>query len=336
MKMELDSELATALRSSGLLAEPQAPPEGSSLAEHARNQAKAVVSPLGNFYKERLASDPQGVVVDKRIAIDDASIVVRVLRPSVKDTTYPVLVWFHGGGFLLGDLDMDDYHLRTLSIELQLAIVNVEYRLAPEHQFPVQFNDCYAAVKWVADNAAELDVSLVKGFVVGGDSVGANVAAAVALQARDDTFFKGRKLTGQYLREPAVIHPHAYPERYRSELRSFDESMDVPLLNSQRFLDSLTNLGAPPTDLRISPLLASEHAGLPPAFIQVMHYDPLRDDGILYEKVLREAGVTTRLIRNPGTLHGFYYTFPAIAVAQKVDRDAREGLKWLLSLPTAV
>ena len=87
-------------------------------------------------------------------------------------------------------------------------------RMAPKHPFPVPFGDSYETVKWVAENAADLKASLKKGFLVGGDSAGANLAAAVALQARDDRFFAGRPLTGQYLREPLVVHPSAVPEKY--------------------------------------------------------------------------------------------------------------------------
>ena len=128
---------------------------------------------------------------------------------------------------------MDDAHLRTIATELNLVIVNVDYRydsssalpptyraehilfrLAPKHPFPTPFEDSYAAVKWVADHTSDLKVSLAKGFLVGGDSAGGNLAAAVVLQTRDDPFFAGKPLTGQYLREPLVVHSLAVPDKW--------------------------------------------------------------------------------------------------------------------------
>ncbi len=168
----------------------------------------------------------------------------------------------------------------------------------------------------VAENAAELKVDLKKGFIVGGDSAGGNMAAAIAIKARDDPFFAGRPLTGQYLREPTLAYPGAYPEKYKAAIRSFDIYTHMPLMNKETLLhyfgasSPVTELcvllirmalpeayGPPPSDLRVSPILASSHAGLPPAFIQVLELDLIRDDGTVYEQVLREAGVPVKLVQ---------------------------------------
>ncbi|KAI0708761.1 alpha/beta hydrolase fold-domain-containing protein [Cerioporus squamosus] len=331
--MGYDPELAAALASDSGYTQPQAPPEGVSLVEYARQQANAAIGPFSQYYREHLPDESQYIVSDRRIPVEGSAITLRYVRP-LGDPTLPALVWFHGGGYMLGDLDMDDAHLRSISLDLQLATINVDYRLAPEHPFPTAFDDGYAALRWVVNNAGELQIDLRKGFLVGGDSAGGNLAAAVALKARDDPLFKHTPLTGQYLREPVVIFPGAYAltGNYASEFRSFAESTDTPLLNSERVLGSFQIYGGPPEDLRVSPLLAPSHAGLPPAFIQVQQFDPIRDDGIVYEQVLREAGVETKLVKYVGTVHGFHYAFPRIAAAVRVDRDAREGLRWLLGL----
>ncbi|RPD59222.1 alpha/beta-hydrolase [Lentinus tigrinus ALCF2SS1-7] len=275
----------------------------------------------------------QYIVSDKRVPVENPSgeITVRYVRPSDDGETYPVLVWWHGGGWAIGDLNMDDNLLRTIAVELKLAVVNVDYRLSPEYPFPTPVEDCYTALKWVAENAASLNIDLKKGFLVGGDSAGGNMSAAIALKARDDPFFASRPLTGQYLREPAVAFPGAHPEKYKAEILSFDKYTDTPLLNKELTLRYFAAYGCPPSDLRVSPLLASSHAGLPPAFIQVQEFDPVHDDGPLYEKVLREAGVPVKLIEYAGCLHSFHYMFPSIGPAVKLDRDARDGLRWLLS-----
>ncbi|KAI0689027.1 Alpha/Beta hydrolase protein, partial [Cerioporus squamosus] len=275
----------------------------------------------------------QYLVSDKRVPVEGpkGEITVRYVRPSGSDEdTYPVLVWWHGGGWAIGDIDMDDNNLRTMAVELKLAIVNVDYRLAPEYPFPTPVEDCYAALKWVAEHATELKIDLKKGFIVGGESAGANMSAAIAIKARDDPFFAGRPLTGQYLREPAVVYPGAHPEKYQADLRSWDVYTDTPLLSRESAMRFFKAYAPPPTDLRVSPLLASSHARLPPAFIQVQELDPVRDHGILYEKVLREAGVPVKLVQYPGCTHGFYYAFPSISPAVKLDIDARDGLRWLL------
>ena len=169
----------------------------------------------------------------------------------------------------------------------------------------------------MAENASELQVDLKKGFIVGGDSAGANLSAAIALKARDDPFFTSRPLTGQYLREHAATYPGTYPEKYKDSFRSLDEFADTPLLNKEKtiayfgacipdfrgmrlvltYLTLVATYCPSPSDLRMSPVLASSHAGLPPAFFQVQELDPVRDDGLVYEKMLRDEGVLTNMIR---------------------------------------
>ncbi|KAJ7260423.1 alpha/beta-hydrolase [Mycena haematopus] len=260
-------------------------------------------------------------VENHTIAVEGGEIGIRTISPTpVADEApeYPVLVYFHGGGWIIGDLNMDDFNLRILSVELRLAIVNVDYRLAPENPFPVGINDCYAALKWTVENCKAIRGSVNKGFIVGGISAGGNLAAVY-------------KLTGQLLQIPALVHPAAYPPEYATELLSYDQNKDAPLLSKATIEVFYDYLKGPPTHLDVSPLLA-DHTGLPPAYIQVCGQDPLRDEGLLYERLLREQGVPTKLDIYPGVPHSFHIFFPTMTASKKWEADLRAGLKWIVAL----
>ncbi|KAF9269813.1 hypothetical protein L218DRAFT_940046 [Marasmius fiardii PR-910] len=249
-----------------------------------------------------------------------------------EDGTFPLLFWLHGGGFVLGDLRMDDYKCRIASVKLRLSVVNCEYRLAPEHKFPTAVDDATATLKYVASHPDLFSASLKKGFIVGGLSAGGNLAAVLSWVARDDPFFKDTPLTGQLMQVPVLLHHNGVPEKYKSSLLSFEQNKDSPLLNRER-IDKFTEYYNPiPDDPRISPVLLPSHKGLPPAVLQICGMDPLRDEGLLYEKLLKEAGVPTKLEVYPGVPHGFDTPFFNIKQAAKFREDFHEGLKWLLEV----
>ncbi|KAK7045087.1 Alpha/Beta hydrolase protein [Favolaschia claudopus] len=275
-------------------------------------------------------------VTDHTIAVDDGSIVLRCIQPAPKhgeSGSFPLLVWFHGGGWISGNLDFDDFYLRILSVELRLSIVNVDYRLVPEHPFPTGLNNCYAALKWTATNAAALSASLSKGFLIAGGSGGAHYAAAIAHRARDDSFFETRKLTGHLLQIPSLLHPQANREKYKADLLSAEQNKDAPVMGKANLDFFFSCLQADPSDLEISPLLLP-HENLPPLYIQVTGFDPLRDEGLFYEKLLRtEGGVKTKLDVYPGVPHAFHASFPQLEQSKKWEVDVREGIQWLLGGP---
>ncbi|KAI0640844.1 Alpha/Beta hydrolase protein [Trametes meyenii] len=324
----MNSELAAALAALNLPTPTRLP-----TIEETRALLNATIAALKAFEEPRLPPASAYVVKDVTIpASGGGAFSVRTVVPVVEDAgeTFPVLVNLHGGGWSIGTADLDDYFLRRLSVELKLSTVNVEYRLAPEHPFPAVLDDALAALKWTVTNASALKVDLSKGFLVGGQSAGGNVSAVVSQLARDDPFFKEHPLTGQLLREPMVIHPDCYPENLKSELRAMEENKDAPLMTREHIDLMIEWYNAPIADPRFSPLLAPSHKGLPRAFIQVMGFDRLRDDGIVYGKVLKEAGVETKVEVHPGLLHGFYYYFPALEVSEKVRVAVKEGVEWLL------
>ncbi|KAI0704749.1 Alpha/Beta hydrolase protein [Earliella scabrosa] len=313
--------------------EPKEPPPGKSVMEVFRESAHGVLAPSLQYHNERLPADSTYSVEDKDITVEGGCIPVRCIIPSSEDATktFPVLVWYHGGAWVVGELSQDDYFLRSVSVELQICVVNVGYRLGPEHPYPAGLNDAYAAIKWTVDNASSLRVSTEKGLIVGGDSAGAQLATVCAHLARDDPFFQGRPVTGQLLRQPVVVHPEACPDEYKAEYQSMEAFKDGPLLTREALVQSCALAQAPKDDPRFSPLLFPSHAGVAPAFIGYNGMDALRDDSRIWIKVLGEAGVKVKANFYPGVPHGFYYSYPEIALAKKVDRDVRDGLKWLLA-----
>ncbi|KAI0053256.1 alpha/beta-hydrolase [Auriscalpium vulgare] len=278
-------------------------------------------------------SDAKYSVTDHKVPVDGGEIVVRVVIPESDDPkqTFPVLTWLHGGGWALGNIDQDDWALRVWSTELQVVTVNVEFRSAPEHTFPIPWDDSYTALKWVASNAASISVSLDKGFLIGGMSAGGNLAATVAHLARDDPFFSDKPLTGSYLAIPVIVHADAYPEKFKDQLLSMEQNKDAPNLTRDSMRFYLDTVKAPPEDPKTSPLLYPSHAGLPPAYFQICGLDPLRDEGLLYERELRAAGTRTKLDVYPGVPHAFQVFSPTISAAAKYEADTLVGLKWLLA-----
>ncbi|KAF8583025.1 hypothetical protein K439DRAFT_110371 [Ramaria rubella] len=270
-------------------------------------------------------------VTDVSIPVQGASIKVRIYVPeSGGNESFPVLVWYHGGGFKVGDLELDDAFLRLICKTNRVSVVNVDYRLAPEHPFPIPLEDSFDALKWVAANASSFSGDVRKGLLVGGPSAGGNLAAVVALRARDDPELKG-KLTGQILQVPMICSPPAYPEKWKSELLSMDQNKDAPLLTRHDLEGSYNDYQAPDlTSPDIAPLLAPNHQGLPPAYVQVCGLDPLRDEAFLYEKILRESGVPTKIECYPGLPHYFWGYIPSLSCSEKFRGDTLAGVKWLI------
>ncbi|KAI0708759.1 Alpha/Beta hydrolase protein [Cerioporus squamosus] len=326
----MDPEFAAALAEEA--ANTPAPSGPPTVKQMRAGFVEHVITPNKTYHEKRLPPPSSYIVQDKYVPGEGGDILVRCVTPLAdgRDKTFPVLVYVHGGCGVVGSIELDDFHLRRLSVELQLVTVNIEYRLAPEHPFPAGIEDCYTALKWVAENASSLKGDPSQGFLVGGHSAGANFATVLAHMARKDPFFEGRQLTGQLLREPFVVHPESIPDNIKDEYKSMEANQSNPPLPRAVLLSLYQVYGAPPTDPRFAPLLYPSHAGLPPAYIHVMDLDPLRDDGIVYEKALRAAGVKTRIELYRGVSHGFHMNFPSITLAKKVREDLKEGLRWLL------
>lgn len=273
--------------------------------------------------KIRALKPPPEMLPDMRIEElivgygDLTDIPVRIYWPPVEThDKLPVVVFYHGGGFAIGDLDTHDHVARAHAVAAEAIVVSVDYRLAPEHPFPAGVDDAWAALRWVGAHAADLggDPSRI---AVAGDSAGGNLAAVMALRARDAG---GPPLVFQLLWYPVAVGDLSAP--------SFAENADAPLLNSDVIAAFLTwyvpdvDFSDPkslPTD--IAPANAESLAGLPPAFIGTAGHDPLRDDGGRYAEMLSAAGVPVELSHEPTMVHGYVsLALAAPAAAEAADR----------------
>ncbi|KAF2837914.1 alpha/beta-hydrolase [Patellaria atrata CBS 101060] len=268
---------------------------------------------------------------------DGTQITLRIYTPDasrVPTTGSPLYVAYHEGGWCFGDLTDEELNCRTFAKEFGAVCVNVEYRLAPEHPWPTSIHDCHDALTWIANNASLLAANPSAGFIIGGASAGANICAILSHLARNSRL--SPPLTGIWLCVPAVMHPSTIPSSLRHECISWDENHDDPVLSvpagSVPYEPFTTWVGC--TDVA-SPLFSpgadpTGHAGLPRTYFSVCGMDPLRDEGLLYERLLRDQGVETRLDLYGGFGHMFWMNYPRMGKSRAFWGDAVEGLRWLL------
>lgn len=255
------------------------------------------------FYRERRAyTQPSpgevSLARDLQAQGPHGPIPLRLYRPAgaAADASLPVLVYFHGGGFVIGDLDTHDVLCRELANGAGSAVVAVDYRMAPEFRFPCAVDDSLAAAYWVRNNARELRLDAAR-LAVGGDSAGGNLSAVVSLLARD---------AGDL---PIVFQLLIYPATdMRCSAESHKTNGQGYLLTSDSisyFLGHYFGAEADKLDFRASPLLHDDLAHLPPAFVLTAGYDPLRDEGSLYAQRLNQSGNRATLVCFERQIHGF-------------------------------
>jgi acetyl esterase len=232
-------------------------------------------------------------VVDRRIVLPDRDISVRIFRPVAEPR--PLLVYFHGGGWVRGDLDIYDQPCRLLARSTGCVVVSVDYRLAPENKYPAAVEDAAAATEWAAENALEIGAVPHK-LAVGGDSSGGTLAAAVARRARDGSGVPA--ISYQLLIYPATDYC-LETESYRTLGQDYAPTVAAMRMFWGYYL-ATDDDGIHPD---ASPLRASDLSGLPPACILTCEFDPLRDDGELYAARLSAAGVPVRAVRLEGLVH---------------------------------
>jgi len=272
---------------------------------------------------------PHDVPIGKIENISAGTIPLRTYSPIAGGTgMLPAIVYFHGGGFVLGDLDSYDALCRTLANESNCRVIAVDYRLAPEHPFPAAIDDSFAAVRWVEDHAAELLVD-ANGIAVAGDSAGGNLAALVCQKAKE------RKGSPQIAFQ-LLIYPVMELSVQRAEPADADEIAGFPL--DPRALNWFQRLYVPdgiyPADARLSPLSAGDLAGLPAAYIVTAGLDPLRDDAIAYAERLKQAGVAAVQIDYPTMIHGFFSMQGLIPLASGAIAAAAHAVEHALTEET--
>ena len=266
---------------------------GLSMSAVSVQDARNVMDMMVRFVD--VTPEPVARVEDRLLPGPAGQIPVRIYTPE-GGGPFPVLVYYHGGGFAVCSIETHDELCRALTNAAGCIVVSVEYRLAPEHKFPAAVEDCYAATKWVAENAVAIGGDPAR-VAVGGDSAGGNLAAVIAQMARDQG---GPLLALQVLIYPATTFTIEMPSRRENAEGYFLTEADM-----QWFAGHYLRSEADASDPRVSPLEAKDVSGLPPALVITAEYDPLRDEGEAYAVRLREAGVPVVCSRYDGMIHGF-------------------------------
>ncbi|MGI5158790.1 alpha/beta hydrolase [Microbispora sp. CA-102843] len=296
-----------------VLATLPAPPPGPLDPVAMRAAEEAQVPPMG----ERL---PLHSVEDTAARTPAGEVPVRIYTP-VEADAYGLLVYFHGGAFFLGGLETHDHLARSLAKETGLKVVSVGYRLAPEHAFPAGLEDCYAVVRWAAENGETLGWDGTT-LAIAGDSSGGTFVAAVAGMAHDDGF---DRITHQVMFYPSLDLDFDV-DRYAS-LRENAVGYGLETAGLKPFNAFYLGSGADPADPLVSPIKRADLAGLPPALIVTAECDPLRDEGELYGRRLTKAGVDATVSRYPGANHGFAQNFSWIPEYHRVFKETAAFLK---------
>jgi acetyl esterase len=256
-------------------------------------------------------------VEDRPIPGPGPEIPVRIYTPAGSGP-FPVLVWFHGGGWVVGNLETADGTARRLTAQAGCLVVSVDYRLAPEARFPAAPEDCYAVAQWVAGNAGSINAD-PGSIAVGGDSSGGNLAAVVSLMARDRG---GPSLAFQLLVYPVTARDFD-TDSYRQNGEVYGLTTDA----MKWYWDLYLRDDADASDQHASPLLAKDLSGLPPALVITAEFDPLRDEGEAYAQRLQAAGVTAKLSRYDGMIHGFFGMPAFIDEGRRAVAEASAALK---------
>jgi acetyl esterase len=268
---------------------------------------------------------PEGIHTDEHwisdtIDGDARRVRVRRFQPAAGSAPRPALVYLHGGAWMQGSPETHWDITADIAARTGRVVFSVDYAKAPEQPFPAAVHDVQAVVRWVFAEAPALGVD-ARRIAIGGDSAGANIAAAMTLVFRDTPQF----LQGQLLVYPAVAFDQDRP--------SYRENADGPIV-AVAHMAAVNAMYCPnPADLLhplAAPLRAACHAGLPPAWIAVAEHDPLRDDGVVYAEVLRRAGVPVQLDPGPGLIHGYLRAF---AYCADVRSSLARQCDWLLGLP---
>jgi acetyl esterase len=292
----------------------QIPPTNQMQPPQAREMLKQM------FLGMEITRVPVFTFEDREIPGSAGSIQIRVYTPK-GEGPHPVLVFFHGGGFVLGDLDTYDPACRRLCARSRHAVVSVDYRLAPEHKFPAAVEDCVSAKRWLAENAASINGD-PEHICVAGDSAGGNLAAVVAQRARDGALEDGPALAGQVLFYPVTYQVGPDTASRKENAEGYFLTREDMAWFGGHYFESVEAASSP----EASPANVDSLAGLPPALVVTAGYDPLRDEGEDYARALEEAGVPTTLTRYEDMIHGFLNFY---GVTERSDEVVNEAGEWL-------
>jgi acetyl esterase len=258
--------------------------------------ARALMEGMADARRKNMPPPAVAETVNMSTGAGFGHVPVRIYRPH-PDATSPAIVFFHGGGFVIGSLESYDAVARSLALKCNATVVSVDYRMAPEHVFPAAVDDCFDVMRWVSSNAKVLNIDPDK-LAVCGDSAGGNLAAVVALMARDTDV----SIAAQVLIYPTTDVRFDTPS-YAQYATGYG---GLETKTVEWFMDQYLPDHALRSDWRASPKTAASHANLPPAIIITAECDVLRDDGIAYSKLLTAAGERAEYVEYAGMIHGFF------------------------------
>ncbi|KAI9811857.1 MAG: hypothetical protein M1827_005208 [Pycnora praestabilis] len=257
---------------------------------------------------------------------DGSKVEIRLYKPPTwkKDGKHLLHYVAHGGGWVVGNHNVEEGLNRMVCQKNNAVVVSVDYRMAPKFKFPYAVNDCFDVLKWCQENASELGIN-PETIVTGGGSAGGNLSAVTAMKARDEGL---TGIIGQLLNIPVTCHPKHFPsDKY--EYTSYKQNADASIIDAPKMLwfwDQYLPNAEP--EVYASPLLAKSLKGLPPALVQIAGLDPLRDEGIAYADALKEAGVAVELKIYKGLPHGFYM-FPQLKASAEYWQNVVAWIKEL-------
>ena len=314
MTNQLDPQVADLLRAAD---EAGVPPIHSLPYKEAREFYLLTSKKLAGEAPDKL--DVSDLIMETSVA----PIPIRMYRPrGTSDQPLPALVYFHGGGWCIGDLDSHDHVCRWLAAHSDCVVISVDYRMGPEHKFPAAVEDAFAATEWIASHAAELKIDANR-IGIGGDSAGGNLSAVVTLLAREQG---GPHLVCQLLIYPATDMLMRFPSHV-----SCGDGYRLTRTSIVWFINGYLRDGEDMYDFRASPLMAENYVNLPPAFILTAAFDPLADEGEAYANKLKEAGIPVKYHCYEGMVHGFIAMPGEVDMAKTALLDAAGYIKQQLS-----
>lgn len=311
-------------------------PEAKALLDAVKAANRPEYADLGAAGARKLYKDTRGAVTPPAPEVSELDniaapgphgpIPLRYYRPAGVDKKelLPAVVFYHGGGWVIGDLDTHDVACRTLANEARCAVVSVDYRMGPEHKFPCAVDDAYTALQWVAEEAKRLRIDPAQ-IAVGGDSAGGNLAAVVCIAAREK--IKAGESGVPKIVYQLLIYPATDMHMNTDSHKRFGEGHLLTRPAMDWFQDQYLNGPQDRDDWRASPLRAKSLAGLPPAYVVVAGHDPLRDEGEAYAMALKAAGVPVAFREFPGQIHGFVVMGKAIPQANQALAEMGVALK---------
>lgn len=278
-------------------------------------KARAGFQSLNQSPTEEL--EPVGYLSNRVISGPGGDLPIRIYTPEGTGP-FPVLVFYHGGGWVIGDLDSHDNICRSLTNLANIVVVSVDYRLAPEHKFPAAVDDCYTAFRWVSEHPSELNIDSSH-IAVGGDSAGGNLSTVVS--------YLTKQRGGPQLAYQLLLYPSTHISADTASHRENGEGYFLTTESMTYFRNHYLRTAEDAEDPLVSPYLIEDLSGLPPAMVVTAEYDPLRDEGEAYARRLKEAGVPVITKRYDGMIHGFISMAGQLDKGKQALQDAAQALR---------